>query len=353
MNCKKLALVLALSMTLLAGCGGSGSSAPATSPASPPASSSPAETPPAPADVTPSDHTVSGSFLMGTASATGNYYSFGSVLAQVINTATGSNITISATGGSVENIRLLSNGEMELALVQADANSYALTGTEHFAESGVIDNFQAITACYPDVVQIVVSKDSGIKSVADMKDKRICVGATGSGYEVAARQILAAYDMDYDDIDERFLSQSEGKNALQDGQIDGFFMSSGYPNSNVTELSLNGNIEVLNIDEEHMKKLLDLYPFYTEFFAEKDEYNLGYLPVTVGTPAILVASKDVSEDDVYAMTKAIYDNLDEIKAINAKGNFMSLEGAFRGVSGNVHPGAARYYEEQGLTVPGK
>lgn len=351
MKYRKLAFALALSMTLLAGCGGSGT--PASSAAPAPSSAAPAAESSAPAESAPAEHKVSGSFLMGTGSATGNYYSFGSVLAQVINSHTGSNITVSATGGSVENARLLNSGENEMALIQSDVNSYALEGIEQFAESGAMDSFAAVTACYPEMVQIVVSKDSGIKSVADMKDKRICVGATGSGYEVAARQILGAYDMNYDDIDERFLSQSEGKNALQDGQIDGFFMCSGYPNSNVTELSLNGNIEVLTIDEEHLKILLDKYPFYAEFTTPDDQYNLGHPVTSVAVMSMLVVSKEMSDDDVYAMTKAIYENLPEIQELNSKGNYMSLEGAFRGIGGNVHPGAARYYEEQGMTVPGK
>lgn len=298
------------------------------------------------------DHKISGSFLMGTGSATGNYYSFGSVLAQVINSHTGANITVSSTGGSVENVRLLKKGENEMALVQTDVNSYALNGVEQFA-SGAVTNFSAITACYPEMVQIVASKASGIKSVADMRGKRICVGAVGSGYEVAARQILGIYGMNYDDIDERFLSQSEGKNALQDDQIDAFFMCSGYPNANVTELSLMGKIEVISIDDEHLKLLQEKYPFYAPFTTPDDQYNLGHPVTSVAVMSMLVILNEISDDDVYAMTAAIYDHLDEIRALNKKGEYMSLEGAFRGIPGNIHPGAARFYEEKGLKVPGK
>lgn len=298
------------------------------------------------------DHKISGSFLMGTGSATGNYYSFGSVLAQVINSHTGANITVSSTGGSVENVRLLKRGENEMALVQTDVNSYALNGVEQFA-SGAVTNFSAITACYPEMVQIVASKASGIKSVADMRGKRICVGAVGSGYEVAARQILGIYGMNYDDIDERFLSQSEGKNALQDDQIDAFFMCSGYPNANVTELSLMGKIEVISIDDEHLKLLQEKYPFYAPFTTPDDQYNLGHPVTSVAVMSMLVVLNEISDDDVYAMTAAIYDHLDEIRALNKKGAYMSLEGAFRGIPGNIHPGAARFYEEKGLKVPGR
>lgn len=299
------------------------------------------------------DHKVSGSFLMGTGSATGNYYAFGSVLAQVINNHTGSNITVTSTGGSVENVRLLKKAENEMALIQTDVNSYALNGVEQFADSGAVKNYSAITACYPEMVQIVASKSSGIKSVADMKGKRICVGAVGSGYEVAARQVLGIYGLTYDDIDERFLSQAEGKNALQDEQIDAFFMCSGYPNANVTELSLTGKIDVISIDEEHLKLLVEKFPFYAPFTTPDDQYNLGHPVTSVAVMSMLVALNDVSEDDVYAMTAAIYDNLDEIVKLNKKGEYLSLEGAFRGIPGNIHPGAARFYEEKGLKVPGK
>ena len=298
------------------------------------------------------DGKVSGSFLMGTGSATGNYYSFGSVLAQVINKHTGSNITVSSTGGSVENVRLLKKEENEMALIQTDVNSYALNGIEQFAGNPVT-NYAAITACYPEMVQIVASKSSGIKSVADMRGKRICVGAVGSGYEVAARQILGIYGMNYDDIDERFLSQSEGKNALQDDQIDAFFMCSGYPNANVTELSLTGKIEVISIDDEHLKLIGEKYPFYAPFTTPDDQYNLGHPVTSVAVMSMLVVLKDISADDVYAMTAALYDHLDEVRALNKKANYMSLEGAFRGIPGNVHPGAAKFYEEKGLKVPGK
>lgn len=295
---------------------------------------------------------VSGSFLMGTGSATGNYYAFGNALAQVVNKHTGSNITVSSTGGSVENVRLLKKADIEMSLVQTDVNNYALNGIEQFAD-GAVKNFSAITACYPEMVQIVASRASGIKSVADMRGKRICVGAVGSGYEVAARQILGIYGMSYDDIDERFLSQSEAKNALQDDQIDAFFMCSGYPNANVTELSLTGRIDVISIDDEHVGMLLEKYPFYAAFTTPDDQYKLGHPVTSVAVMSMLVALNDLDENDVYAITAAIYENLDEIRAVNKKAEHMSLENPFRGIPGNVHPGAARFYEEKGLKVPGR
>jgi len=287
---------------------------------------------------------------MGTGSATGNYYAFASAMTSVVNNVTGANLTVNATGGSTENARLLGSGENEFALIQTDVYNYAQNGIELF-EGDPINNFQAVTTCYPEMVQMVVRKDSGISSVADMKGKNVCVGAVGSGYEVAARQILGVYGLTYDDINETFADQSTAKNGIQDGTFDAMFMCSGYPNSNVVELSLNKNIEVVSIDDEHMAMLLEQYPFYESFTTETDDYSLGHPITSVAVKCMLVCLDTFTEDEIYTLTKAIYDNLEEIQGLNAKANYMSLEGAMSGIPSNLHPGARKFYEENGLTIP--
>ena len=277
-----------------------------------------------------------GSYLMATASATGNYYNFGSALSSVVNNVTGANLTVTSTGGSTENARLLGDGENEFAMIQSDVYSYARTGIELFA-GDPIPNLQAITACYPEMVQIVVRKDSGIESVSDMKGKNVCVGAVGSGYEVAARQILGAYGMTYDDINETFADQATAKNGVQDGTFDAMFLCSGYPNANVMELSLSKKINVLSIDPEHLEVLLKQYPFYSAFTTATDEYTLGHPITSVAVKCMLICLDTFSEDSIYALTKAIYENLGAIQEINAKANYMSLESALSGIPSALHP----------------
>lgn len=291
-----------------------------------------------------------GDYLMGTGSSTGNYYNFGSALTTVVNNVTGACITVNATGGSTENARLLGSEENEFALIQSDVYSYAHEGIELFAGSQ-INNFQAVTACYPEMVQMIVRKDAGINSVADLAGKKVCVGAVGSGYEVAARQILSVYGMSYDDIDETFADQSTAKNGIQDGTFDAMFLCSGYPNANMVELSLSGKIEQLSIDDEHMALLLEKYPFYSEFTPETDEYNLGHPVTSVAVKSMLVCLDSFSEEEIYTLTKAIYENLGEIQSINSKANYMSLESALSGIPSNLHPGAAKYYTEMGIELP--
>jgi len=294
--------------------------------------------------------TFTGSYLMGTGGATGNYYAFGNALSTVVNGVLGCNITVNSTGGSTENARLLGSRENEFALIQSDVYSYAQQGIELF-EGQAIDTFQAITACYPEMVQIVVRKDSGIQSVADMAGKNICVGDVGSGYEVAARQVLGAYGMSYDDINETFADQATARNGVQDGTFDAMFMCSGYPNSNVVEMSLGGKIDVISIDQEHLDILTAEYPFYSAFTPEDNEYNLDHELTSVAIKSMLVCIDDFSEDEIYALTKAIYENLDAIREINAKANYVSLESALNGIPMNLHPGAAKYYTEMGIEIP--
>ena len=340
---KIFALLLALAMVFaLAACG-------ETKPAEAPAAEAPAAEAPA-AEAPAAEPTFTGSYLMGTGSATGNYYQFGNAVCTVVNQVTGANLTVNATGGSTENARLLGSGDNEFAMIQSDVFSYAHQGIELF-DGSPITNFKAVTACYPEMVQIVVRKDSGISSVADMAGKKICVGAVGSGYEVAARQILGAYGMTYDDIEETFADQATAKNGVQDGTFDGMFLCSGYPNGNVSELSLSGNIEVITIDQEHLDILTKQYPFYSAFTTQTDEYNLGHEITSVAVKCMLVCSDTFTDDEIYALTKAIYENLDSIKEINAKANYMSLEDALSGIPSDLHPGAARYFAEQGIEIP--
>ena len=335
---KFLSLTLALAMTLsLVACGGSGD---ASKPADSSAAASTSQT---------SEPGFSGSYLMGTGGATGNYYAFGNAVCTVVNQVTGANITVNSTGGSTENARLLGSGENEFAMIQSDVYSYAQEGIELF-DGQPITNFQAVTACYPEMVQIVVRKDAGITSVADMAGKNVCVGDVGSGYEVAARQILGAYGMTYDDINETFADQSTARNGVQDGTFDAMFMCSGYPNSNVVEMSLNGKIDVISIDQEHLDILTKEYPFYSVFQPTDNEYDLDHELTSVAVKSMMICSDMFSDDEIYALTKAIYENLDAIREINAKANYVSLESCMDGIPMKLHPGAIRYYEEQGLSV---
>lgn len=299
-------------------------------------------------DTTPdaAEPSYTGAALMATGSATGNYYAFASAMTGVVNPVLGSSITVTSSGGSTENARLLASGEAEMSLIQTDVASFAYNGVEIF-EGSKIDNFYAITTCYPEMVQIVVRKDANIKSVEDLRGKNICPGAVGSGYEVACRNILAAYGMSYDDVNENFMDQSNARAALQDGQIDCMFLCSGYPNGNVTELSLSGKIEMLSLDEEHLATILADNPYYVSF-PVTDAYEMGADVQAVAVMSMWVVNDSFTDDEIYALTKAIWENLDDVLLVNAKAEYMDISTATQGIPCDIHPGAMRYYEEMGV-----
>ena len=256
------------------------------------------------------------------------------------------NINVQSTGASKANIYLVNDGEADLAIVQNDVMDYAYNGTDLFAEEGAAKDFTTVAALYAEVCQIVSSGD--IKSVADLKGKRVSVGDAGSGVEFNARQILEAYDISFDDIQVNNLGFGDSADALKDGKIDAFFCTAGAPTTAIVELATTNAINLLEIDDEHAKKLADAHPFYTTYAIPGGSYKGVDDDVqTVAIKATLIASPKLSEETVYNITKAIFENKDEIAATHAKGEELDLDYAVSGISVPFHPGAEKYFKEVG------
>ena len=175
---------------------------------------------------------------IGTGGTAGTYYPIGGAMAEILNkNIEGMNATAQSTGASVANINMLKDGSIDLAIIQNDITYYAANGTEMFKDKKV-DNLRGIAALYPETCQAVTLESSGIKTIADLKGKRVSVGAAGSGVEANARQILAAYGLTYDDIQVQYLSFGESSSALKDGNVDAAFLTAGFPTAAVQDLSL-------------------------------------------------------------------------------------------------------------------
>lgn len=284
---------------------------------------------------------------MGTGGTTGTYYAYGGVLSNILNSKlSGVQINIQSTGASKANIFLIDDKEADLAIVQNDVMDYAYNGADLFEEDGAIGSFSAVSGLYAEVCQIVASKD--ITSIADLKGKRISVGDAGSGVEFNAKQILDAYGISFDDIQVNNLSFGDSSDALKDGKIDAFFCTAGAPTTAVVELSTTNDINLLAIDDEHAKTLMDAHPFYTQYAIPGGSYNGVADDVnTVAVKATLIASNDLSEDVVYELVKGIFDNKDDITAGHAKGAELDPEYAVSGISVPFHPGAEKYFKEIG------
>jgi TRAP transporter TAXI family solute receptor len=285
--------------------------------------------------------------IIATGGTGGTYYPLGGGMAEQIQKNAGITATAQATGASAENIRLLRDKKADIAFTQNDIAQYASEGSNMFQQDGKIDSFQAIGALYNETVQIVVAADSNINSVADLKGKRVSVGAPGSGTEMNAQQILEAYGLKFDDLQLQRLSFADSAKAIQDGQLDAAFQTAGTPTAAITELAATKGVKIIPIDEDKIDAMIAKYPFYVKTTVPGNTYQTVPNDITtVSVKSMLVVRSDLSEDLVYKVTKAIFENTDKLG--HAKAKEIKLENALAGVSLPVHPGAKKYFDEKGV-----
>lgn len=274
----------------------------------------------------------------------GTYYPLGGQIGKIISDNTDVNVTPQTSGASAENMETLRAGDAEMAFTQTDIAAYALEGKEMFKDEP-IDNIQAISSLYPETVQLVTTEKSGIKSIEDLKGKTVSVGAPGSGVYINAMQLLEIHGLSSKDIKAQNLSFDESTDGIQAGNIDAAFITAGTPTGAVEALSAQNKIVIVPITEAKIQELIAKYPYYAEETVPSGTYNIKQDVKTVAVKAMLVVRKDLDEDLVYEMTKALYENTDKIT--HAKGKFITLETALEGLGNmEIHPGAAKYFDEQ-------
>ena len=287
---------------------------------------------------------------MGTGGTSGTYYAFGGVLGQYIKNEAGIDVVVVSTDGSKANIESIAAGDYQLGTVQSDVMAYAWAGTRSFESTGKIDSFRVVGGLYAEAVQLV-TMDPNIKSVADLAGKSVSIGAPGSGVYFNAVDVLAAAGLTENDIKAQYQSFADSTDALKDGKIDAAFIVAGAPTAAITELCTTNSAYLVPIDGEIADKLMADCPFYTAYSIPAGTYSGQDTDVsTVTVKATLIVSASASEDDVYNLTKAIFENTDAIAAENGKGKELSIENATSGMSAPFHAGAAKYYAEKGVTV---
>lgn len=294
-----------------------------------------------------------------TGGTTGTYYSFGGEIAALLSAnVEGLDITAQTSGGSKANILAITEGEAEIGWTQNDVMSYAYQGTEDFGGQAV-ETFSAIASIYPEVVHLVVAKDSGVTTIDQLAGKNVGVGAIGSGVYFNAVQMLEIAGLTMDDIIPHYLSFAESAESFQNRQIDAFFIVSGYPNASIVDVAMKREIGILTFTQADMAKLQEKYVVYVTDTIPAGTYQGVETDVTVpAISAVLVASNELSEDIVYNMTKALFENKDALT--NAKKAYISPESAVLGIPtsqtdaangvtyGSFHPGALKYYKEIGV-----
>lgn len=276
----------------------------------------------------------------------GTYYPLGGAMATIIQDEAGIDAGSQSSNASADNVKDLQDGEAELAFVQTDVVAHAVEGIHSF-EGEKVDNIQAIGSLYPETIQIVTRADSGINSVEDLEGKTVSIGAPGSGTAINAEQILEVHGMDVEnDIDAQNLDFDESTDGIQDGNIDAAFITAGTPTGSVSGLDATIDINIVPIEADKVAELVDAYPYYAEDLIESDVYNLDEDVNTVAVLAMLAVVDDLDEDTVYDITKAIYDNTDKIS--HDKAEFITKDTALDGIGIDLHPGAAKYFEEEGI-----
>ena len=280
----------------------------------------------------------------------GTYYGFGSVLAQKVSDVTSTNVTAITSGGSAANIDAIDIGDAQLGFSQSDVLAYAYAGERTFEEIGAVTNFSIVAPLYMEQVQIV-TLNPDIKTVADLKDKAVSIGAAGSGVYFNAIDVLGAYGLTEDDIKPTYQSFSDSAEALQDGQIDAAFVVAGAPTTAITSLAASKSVYLVSLDDEHIDALIEASPFYSKAVIPADTYGMPEDATTVAVSAVVIASNDVADVDVYNFLCGVYENLDDLAKVHDKANELSLEFASSFVGVPYHAGAVQYFADKGIEVP--
>ena len=293
---------------------------------------------------------------IGTGGVTGVYYPTGGAISRMVNAKAdeyGIRATVESTGGSVFNINAVLNGDLEFGISQSDRQFQAFYGLAEWEELGPQEDLRAVFSIHPESITLIASVDSGINGVADLAGKRVNIGNPGSGNLQNSRDVLEAFGLSEDDIIAEQVRAVEAPGLLQDGRIDAFFYTVGHPNGNITE-STSGRIRVkiVPIEGPAVDGLLDEFSYYAASRIPAAQYpsaaNDEPAVTSVGVTATLITSADVDDDVVYAITKEVFENFEDFKALHPAYSVLEKEDMLKGLSAPIHPGAARYYEEAGL-----
>ncbi|CAM5797035.1 TAXI family TRAP transporter solute-binding subunit [Brevibacillus borstelensis] len=284
---------------------------------------------------------------IATGGSSGPYYTIGGAMSKIYKEKLGYNASVQSTGASVENINLLKTKKADLAFVMSDVTSFAYEGQENFKESGAIKDLRAMAGLYLNYVQVVTLKDRNIKSIADLKGKRVGVGAPNSGVEVNARMVLAGHGITYNDIKADYLSYAEAIEQLKNNAIDAAFVTSGLPNSTVIDLMTTKDVEIVPIKKEDVDKMAEKFPFFVSAEIPAGLYKNDQPVQTAAIRNIMLVRSDFSDEQVYKLTKAFFENIDALKEAHNAAKDIDVKEAGKNLVVPLHPGAEKYYKEVG------
>ena len=288
-----------------------------------------------------------------TGPTSGIYFPIGGAFSKVVGEM-GYKTSATATGATAENINAILTGKGEMAIAMSDSVIQAVEAFGAYQGKPKAENLRAMMGLWPNVCQIVTTKDSGITKFTDLKGKRVGVGAPNSGVELNARMMFEAHGMTYKDAKVDYLSYGEAIDQIKNGQCDVAFVTSGLGNATIKELGTAKEIVFVPVEGEALKRLTAKYPFYVEWKIPKETYGTKVDTTTAAVMNIILVSKNLSDDVVYDLLTGIYSQkgLETIGASHATAKReIKPETALRGIKGTsvkLHPGAEKYYKEKGM-----
>ena len=290
-------------------------------------------------------------FRIGTGGTAGTYYPVGGMIANAVSQPGKIVATAQATNGSVANVNGVAGGALESGFSQSDVATWAYTGTGVYEGKPKVTDLRMIANLYPESIHLVVKKGSGIKSVSDLKGKRVALDEPGSGTLVNARIVLAAYGVKESDIKPEYIKPNQAGDKLKDGALDAFFFVGGAPAGAIAELASSGTgIELVPLSGPQADALRKTNPYLAVDTIAAGTYKDVPAVQTMAMGAQWVTSAKADTETVYQITKALFGKAaqDTLAAGHAKGKFITKENAVKGVGIPFHPGAEKFYKEAGL-----
>lgn len=290
---------------------------------------------------------------IGSGEITGVYYPAGNAIAKMVNKKKEDKIhaVVESTDGSVFNINALMSGDIEFGVVQSDRQFQAMKGMAEWKESGPQTKLRAVFSIHPEAVTLVTASDTGIKYIRDLKGKHVNIGNPGSGYRQNAIDALKAVGIDYQkDIKADSCKALDASGMLQDHKIDAFFYTVGHPSDAIKEAT-SGTRKVTIVEITDIEELLQNDSYYTKtsipiklYPGAANEHDIK----TFGVKATLVTSATISEEIVYTVVKAVFENFEDFKQLHPAFGTLTKKSMLTGLSAPIHPGAMKYYKEAGL-----
>lgn len=290
---------------------------------------------------------------IGTGGVTGVYYPTGGAICRLVNKNRndhGIRCSVESTGGSVYNARTIRSGELDFGVIQSDVQVKSINGTDQFSEDGPYDGLRSLFSVHPEPMHLMARADAGIATTADLKGKKVNIANPGSGTRVLAETLLKYEGISVDDFSlAAELKSSEQAAALCDGKIDATIWAAGLPNGSSQEATSTCDVKIIPLAGAGIDKLLGENTAYAAATIPGGMYpgNPDDLP-SWGPKATIVTSADASEEVVYAVVKAVFENFDAFKRLHpAFGNLEESEMVSDGLTAEIHPGALKYYQERG------